>query len=210
MPDMSQQLIDKLLARYPIISDQVDAAELRVILDELARALQRNPAGAVVEIGCYIGTTSLFVRRVMNECRASGEFHVYDSFEGLPDKTMRDRSPAGEQFRTGELSVSKRDFITQFKKAGLQLPVIHRGWFADLTSADIPQGIIFAFLDGDYYESIRDSFRVITPHLAQGAVIIVDDYASESLPGAARAVDEWLRAHPAKLQTKSSLAIIHL
>ena len=210
MPDMSQQLTDKLLARYPIISDQVDAAELRVILDELALALQRDPAGSVVELGCYIGTTSLFVRRLMNELGSHGEFHVYDSFAGLPDKSSRDRSPAGEQFRTGELFVSKRDFITQFKKAGLQLPVIHRGWFADLTSDDIPRGIIFAFLDGDYYESICDSFRVITPHLAQGAVIIIDDYASESLPGVAHAVDEWLRVHPAKIKVKASLAIIHL
>lgn len=199
----------KLLARYPIISDQVDLAELRVILEELASALQRHPAGYVVELGCYIGTTSLFIRRLMNELGATGEFHVYDSFAGLPDKSSRDHSPVGEQFRTGELSVSKRDFITQFKKAGLQLPVIHRGWFADLTSDDVPLGIIFAFLDGDYYESIRDSFRVITPHLSPGAVIIVDDYANEALPGAQKAVDEWRQTHHTQLRVERSLAVIH-
>ena len=55
-------------------------------------ALQRHPAGSVVELGCYIGTTSLFIRRLMNGLGATGEFHVYDSFAGPPDKSSRDHS----------------------------------------------------------------------------------------------------------------------
>ena len=35
-----------------------------------------------------------------------------------------------------------------------------------------------------------------------------DDYANEALPGAAKAVDEWLHTHPAKLRVEHSLAII--
>ena len=207
---MNSAAITTLLHRYPIISDQVDSDELRAILTVLSGSLEKYPAGAVVEFGCYIGTTSLFIRRLMEVYQAAGEFHVYDSFAGLPEKSDADRSPAGDQFRTGELAVTKKDFTVQFKKAGLRLPTIHKAWFHELTHIDVPDGISCAFLDGDYYESIRNSLRLITPKLLSGAAIIVDDYTSEALPGAARAVDEWRRSHRASLRVQSSLAIMQL
>ncbi|MBF1042237.1 MAG: hypothetical protein HXL04_00890 [Candidatus Nanosynbacter sp.] len=93
----------------------------------------------------------------------------------------------------------------------MQLPIIHKGWFADFTAADVPEDIIFAFFDGDFYESIADSFRVCGGKFHEKAIIIVDDYANEALPGAARAVDKWLannRQYTSR--TESSLAIIHI
>ncbi|MBP7760198.1 class I SAM-dependent methyltransferase [Candidatus Saccharibacteria bacterium] len=200
----------KLIDTYPIISDQVSRDELSILLSELELVLATAGDGSIVEFGCYIGTTSLFIRRLMDKYAATGEYHVYDSFAGLPLKTHNDASPAGEQFREGELTASKKDLIKQFKKSNLRLPRIHKAWFSDLTDQDVPDNITFAFLDGDYYESIRDSLYLITPKLTHDAVIVVDDYANEALPGTARATDEWLRIHPAKLHVKSSLAIIHL
>lgn len=208
---MASQRVDRLLSSYPVISDQVNVGELRVILTELEVALARSLEApqAIVELGCYIGTTSLFVRRLLDELMPHAAFHVYDSFAGLPDKTGQDSSPAGEQFKTGELAISRKTFELQFKKAGLRPPTIHKGWFADLTPVDIPDNVAFAYLDGDYYESIRDSFRVVTPKLLSGAVIVVDDYANEALPGAAKAVDEWMAVHTsASLRVQTSLAII--
>ena len=67
---------------------------------------------------------------------------------------------------------------------------------------------MFAFLDGDYYWSIRDSLRVIKPHLTKDAIIVVDDYANEALPGTACAVDEWLAANSRSLCIQKSLAVI--
>ena len=57
---------DQLLVKYPIISDQVDAKELRVLLRELEKVLRGGAAGNIVEFGCYIGTTSLFIRRLLD------------------------------------------------------------------------------------------------------------------------------------------------
>lgn len=203
--------VSQLLKTYPIISDQVDARELTVILSELSTQLEMcSAADSIVELGCYVGTTSLFVRRLLNQHKLDLPFHVYDSFAGLPPKTEQDQSPAGEQFKTGELAVSRKTFELQFKKSGLKLPVIHKGWFSDLRESDIPDRVTFAYLDGDYYDSIRDSLRLIWPKLTPGACVVVDDYANEALPGAARAVNEWLRDHPASLRTESSLAIIRL
>ena len=202
-------ITDQLLAKHPIISDQVDFKELRVLLRELEKVLRSGMAGNVVEFGCYVGTTSLFIRRLLDAYDLAGEFHVYDSFAGLPEKTPQDNSAAGEQFQAGELLAPRKTFVQNFKKAGLQLPVIHKGWFADFTAADVPENIMFAFFDGDFYGSIADSFRVCSGKFQEKATIVVDDYANEALPGAARAVDEWLSGNQQySLATEASLAII--
>lgn len=204
-------ITESLLKRFPLITDQVDSRELGVVLRELERLLLRGEEGAVVEFGCYAGTTSLFIRRLIDLYQLGNDFHVYDSFQGLPDKTPADEGPAGDQFQVGQLSVSKKDFIREFTRAHLDLPYIHKAWFSQIESHDVPNLIIFAFLDGDYFESISDSLRLITPKLASHAVIVVDDYVNEALPGAAKAVDEWLMHHPgARLRVEASLAIITL
>ena len=203
-------ITDQLLKAHPIISEQIEPRELRVVLTELERLLAGGRLGNVVEFGCYIGSTSVFIQRLLTSHNSSNEYHVFDSFEGLPEKSAPDLSPAGEQFRAGELHATKKAFITTMKKAGLPFPVIHKGWFSALSSADVPSDIMFAFLDGDYYQSIKDSLRLITPKLQPGAVVVIDDYANEALPGAARAVDEWWRTHGGKLRIEASLAVITL
>lgn len=199
-----------ILSQYPLISDQVDKAELSVLLTELEKQLIREVSGSVVEFGCYLGTTSLFIRRLLDIYKSQGQFHVYDSFAGLPQKTKFDESPAGIQFKAGELTVSKNDFIRQFKKAGLRLPYIHKSWFSELTTADIPDNIIFAYLDGDFYESIRDSLNLIKPKLEVDGVIVVDDYANEALPGVSKAVDEWCHLNKKDLTVRANSAFISI
>jgi O-methyltransferase len=198
----------QIVSRYPLASDQINTAQLGVILGELEKVMEQGTEGAVVEFGCYIGTTSLFIRRLLDARGDAREFHVYDSFEGLPPKTAEDASRAGEQFRAGELKVSKKQFLREFQKAGLKPPVVHKGWFSHLSSRDVPDRIAFAFLDGDFYESIRSSLKLVLPRMQQGGVIIIDDYAREALPGAARAVHEFFP--PERPRTTHNLGIIHL
>jgi O-methyltransferase len=206
-------MIEAMLAhdKFPLISDQIDRGQLQVILTELDKVLMQHVEGAVVEFGCYIGTTSLFIRRLLNNYQDERPFHVYDSFEGLPPKTTPDDSPAGTQFKAGELSISKKQFIHEFQKAGLRTPFIHKGWFSDLSPDAIPKKIAFAFLDGDFYESIRDSLKLVLPNMEKGGTIIIDDYAREALPGVAQAVKEYLPvALQQSLRTSHNLGIIHL
>lgn len=194
----------ELLDRYPIVSNQVTRAELAIILRELQKVAA--VPGDVVELGCYVGTTSLFLQRALKDTTKT--LHVYDSFAGLPRKTDQDASPAGEQFKQGELLASKQQLIKHFKQAGLSLPVIHKVWFEELTPHDLPNAISFAFLDGDFYTSIRASLAAIWPRLASGAVVLVDDFNTSALPGVARAVKEWSHGHTFSLQNEASLAII--
>ncbi|PLS82043.1 hypothetical protein CYG49_00200 [Candidatus Saccharibacteria bacterium] len=201
--------IQELLKRFNLISDQVSKDEIKIILEQLQVIHDQKIEGAVVELGCYLGTTSLFISRYLKARSSTKQYHVYDSFAGLPEKDVSDQSVAGDQFKAGELKASKAAFITHFKKAGLPLPVIHKGWFSDLKESDLPPVIALAFLDGDFYDSIADSLRLVWPKLSRGAVVLVDDYQNEALPGAARAVNEWLRNHSyISLQTTKSLVII--
>lgn len=198
--------IANYLQAVTLLSDQVDKRELGVILSELQKTLD-TVSGDVVEFGCYEGTTSVHLAHFL--ASTNKELYVYDSFAGLPAKTSKDSSPAGEQFREGELLATKKHLLMNFKKAHEPLPHITKAWFADVASRDVPNSISFAFLDGDYYDSILDPLKLIWPKLAPGAVVVVDDYANEALPGAARAVDEWLKTHPARLRVESSLAVIY-
>lgn len=198
----------ELIKRYPIVSDQIDAKELAVILRECQKVLNNRVEGDIIELGCYVGTTSLFLQRQRLEYAPNKALHVYDSFAGLPTKTNQDQSPAGEQFVAGELLATKAQLIRNFKQAHLPLPIIHKGWFSDLTTDDLPPKICFAFLDGDFYSSIMDSLKVIWPKLQQGAVVVVDDYQTEALPGVRQAIKEWSINHSFTVRVEASLAIL--
>ncbi len=200
--------VNRLVGAYPLVSDQVSKQQVEVILRELSTIIERGTQGAVVEFGCYIGTTSVFIRRLLDELDATRAFHVYDSFVGLPPKSPQDASRAGEQFVAGELAVSKKQFVQTFQKARLQTPVIHKGWFHELTPTDVPDTIALAFLDGDFYASIRDSLKLVLPRMQRGGVIIVDDYAREALPGAAKAVHEYFSTDTVRVV--HNLGVIHL
>lgn len=190
-----------------LLSDQVSEREIHVILRELSRTA--SVPGDIVEFGCYVGTTSV---HVAEELKMTGKrLWLYDSFEGLPEKRMEDRSPVGEQFKAGELLATKKELIRNLKQANVPMPVIKKGWFSNLTADDVPSQISFAYLDGDYYDSILDPLRLIWSRLAPGAIVVVDDYANEALPGAAKAVDDWRRTHGIEsFQVEASLAIMRL
>ncbi len=197
-----------LLSNYPIISDQIDQPALAVVLRELESTLQRGVVGDIAEFGCYIGTTSLFIRRLLDTVDTSKQFYAYDSFVGLPDKNDYDQSRVGDAFQGGELRVSKKQFLQVFQKANLTPPITHKGWFKDLSVIQLPESLAFAFLDGDFYESILDSLKLAWPRLQKGGVLTVDDYAREALPGVTQAVHDFFGGTPSNLRYEHNIAII--
>jgi macrocin-O-methyltransferase TylF-like protien len=246
---------------HQLVSDQVSSQDIAVVWRELKKVLQRGIPGAIVEFGCYVGTTSLFIRRLLDTCNdevlppepqesplsgargltaetlgsddssrrvnapegqegvpilieetpanlMSREFHVYNSFEGLPAKAAQDASAAGADFGAGKLAVSKKEFLQQFRAANLTPPIIHRGWFDDLGPDDVPPQIAFAFLDGDFYASIRTSLQLVWPRLSQGGVVLIDDFRRPELPGVEHAVQDFFGGQPPDCHVEHNIAIL--
>ena len=198
-------------------NDQVSKKETEKILEVANDCL--GVEGDFVEMGCYKGDTSLLLAEMLWKSRGADaveksvekpvkKLWIYDSFEGLPEKGARDESELGVNFQKGELAVGKREVKERFLRAGLPVPVIKKAWFNELTEVDLPFKIAFAFLDGDLYESIKDSLRLVGPRMSEGGVIIVHDYNNPALPGVGRAVDEWLRENDLKSEIFQSMVLV--
>ncbi len=200
---------NNLINNFPIISDQMTKNRLEIILKNLSITLDNKVNGDIVEFGCYNGTTSLFIRRLLNVIDINNrQFHVYDSFEGLPPKTIKDASVAGTEFKAGELKTSKRQLIKNFKKAGLKTPTIHRSWFDELKEKDIPNSIAFAFLDGDFYYSILSSLNLVWPKLSTNGRLVIDDFDKSNLPGVTRAINDFFIGTDQRVIRQDDLAVI--
>lgn len=199
-------------------NDQVSARETEYIIETAKKCLRVS--GDFVELGCYRGDTSLLLNEVVENFNRNlrstpdkpvenfleKRLWIYDSFEGLPEKNALDESALGVDFKRGELAVSKREVKERFLRAGMRVPVIKKGWFADFLLEDLPEKIAFCFLDGDFYESIRDGLKLAENKMSKGAILIVHDYNNPALPGVKKAVDEWVGTR--LLQVLESCAII--
>lgn len=205
--------IDRCVQQHRLVSDQVTAEEIKLVLNQLSRIIAAGVDGDVVEFGCYKGTTSLFLQRALQALAPQRKLYLYDSFSGLPTKTVEDQAGLGDEFKPGELCATKRELVDNFRRASLPLPTIKKAWFKDLRAEDLPSKIAFAYFDGDFYDSIKDSFHACANKLAGQASIVVDDYGNEHLPGARRAVDEWCSTNYKRVDSirlQASLAIIKL
>ena len=171
---------------------QIPNRETKLLLDELEQCL--DLPGDIVEFGCYEGDTSILLADAIRE-NPDKWLYLYDSFEGLPNKTAEDNSADGWRFKPGELKASPDTVRHKFKKYALPEPVITKGWFNELTDSDLPGEIAFALLDGDFYESIKTSFTLVAPRMTSGGIIVVHDYRNAELPGAGLAVNEFLEQH---------------
>lgn len=193
-----------LQLRPPGYSGQMTNIEQRINMFHLvSQVLAYKVPGDLVELGCNTGTSSAVIQKIIQQYDPSRKLHVYDSFEGLP-------SPAEEDgdtgiFQKGELKASRAALIENFKRYDLPLPEIHQGWFEE-TLVDLPDPISFAYLDGDFYESILISLQHVYPKLSPGAVCLIDDYADPAihdgwnlLPGVKKACDEYLAGKPEKM-----------
>ena len=173
---------------------------------EARRILDRGVAGDFIEIGVHRGGTAGVLAHVLKG--QDRMLHLFDRWGDLPEPTAKDG------FRADEY---RRDRIPE-KLADLRdrppLPdakqLIHtdfgfpesstrywEGWYSDTFPAYDGDRVAFASVDCDYYESVRDSLAFLTPLLAPGATIVLDDYST--WPGAKAAADEWLGGRAARL-----------
>lgn len=213
-PSSRLNTINKLLAKlglysrlqYPRHTGVMTNIEQRINLYHLvSQVLAYNVPGAIVELGCNDGQSSTVIQKIIQHFDPSREFHVYDSFEGLPP--LHEKDAGTERFAEGQMKTTRETLLSNFKTLGLPPPVVHPGWFDKTLPTELPEAISFAYLDGDFYESILVSLRYTYPRLSKGAICLIDDYSDPSvfptawnmLPGVKRACDEFLADKPEKM-----------
>jgi len=175
-------MIEELLKKYPLKSSMISEKQLKALLLELINTIENNIEGDIVELGCFMGTTSVYLKRVLESYKTNKNLHVYDSFEGLPEKSEFDNSPP--EYHKSALAVTERRLIENFKEKNVSLPIIHKGWFKNM---DYPEKISFAFIDGDFYQSILDALIKVFPRMSRGGIMCIHDYDYPKLPGVKRA-----------------------
>merc|ERR1719221_2333516 len=149
------------------------------LFSQLKGVIDRGVPGAILELGCKGGEeTSVNIRRLIDHFAPNRSYHVYDSFEGLPERLDLDgHKGRGDDDNKGGMRVGIPKFKDNFKHANLTLPDgIHKGFFANISDSEYPSPVAFAFFDGDMYTSITDSFQKVYHKLSPGAVVIVHDY----------------------------------
>jgi O-methyltransferase len=170
----------------------------------VSQVLAYEVEGDFVELGCNTGASSVLITRLLQGRNSNKKLSVYDSFDGLPSAKQID----GIFYKAGELKTSEGILRDNFKKYNLPVPEIHKGWFQDTLPNELPEKISFAYLDGDFYDSIIISLHYVYPKLSPGAICLIDDYCDPQinpkgwnrLPGVKKACDEFLKDKPEKME----------
>lgn len=189
---ISFKTADLLLSRpnKMIDSSIISREQIRYLLGLLESTINNNITGDIVEFGCFVGESSKYFRMMLDTKLCPKQLYVYDSFEGLPELGEYEKNTG---WRPGTLKTTEDILRQNFNQNGLLPPNITKGWFCDVPEDKIPDKISFAFLDGDFYQSIYDSFSKIYSRLSIGSVVVFHDYERNDLPGVKAAAEDVLK-----------------
>jgi hypothetical protein len=199
-----QAIIDRVRP-FTMTSDE----RLQALIDAVRYCEQRGVPGAFAECGVWRGGSVLTMVLVLQELGVDDrDIHLYDTFEGMTAPTEHDTSaldpPALETWSAAQ-SNGERPWSVLFDNevfdesavrelllaTGYPAERLHfvRGAVEETLPGAAPGEIALLRLDTDWYESTRHELEHLWPQLADGGVLIVDDYGHWE--GARRAVDEF-------------------
>jgi O-methyltransferase len=159
-------------------------AERLYTLFTLARQCLHLP-GDFFEAGVWKGgTAALFAKLIGEQSTCSRELHLFDTFAGMPPTHAADTYYKGGEFADTSLESVRAKVSADFVR-------FHPGFVPQTFGGCEDLRFAFAHIDLDVYESIRDAITFVYPRVAVGGIIVFDDYAWSTCPGARRAVDEF-------------------
>lgn len=169
----------------------INHEQIMHLVINLNTVLETNIEGDVVELGCYVGESSKYLRKTLDTNQSDKKLYVYDSFEGLPELSEWEENTGWRPFT---LKTTEDVLVSNFRQNNLNPPDrIVKGWFKDIKQEDLPEKISFAFLDGDFYDSIYDSLVKVYDRMVEGGMIFFHDYLRHDLPGVDAAIRDFFR-----------------
>ena len=157
--------------------------------------------GDFLEAGVWRGGAAIFMRAILKVHGVDDRcVWAADSFQGLPEPDAL-RFPKEAAMHRGpvmrdafqNLAVSLESVKDNFAAYGMLDDQVRflPGWFKDtLPTAPIRQLAVLR-LDGDFYESTRDSLQSLYGKVSPGGYVIVDDYGEDEWTYCRKAVDEF-------------------
>ena len=185
---------------------------LHALIEAVRYCERRRLEGAFLECGVWRGGSVLAMIGALQQLGVDDrEIYLFDTFEGMTQPTEHDTStyepPAAETWERAnrdpghpwaqvfgpevfsEESVRETLLATGYPPGRLHLV---RGRVEDTLPHAAPERLALLRLDTDWYESTRHELEHLFPRLADGGVLIIDDYGHWD--GARRAVDEYFAA----------------
>jgi hypothetical protein len=158
---------------------------------QLLRLIKAVP-GDTAECGVFEGASSWLICAAT---QGSGRtLHLFDSFEGLSAPSAEDN----EYWKAGSLAAGEdlvRRNLARFEGAFST----YKGWIPDRFEDVKDRRFAFVHVDVDLYQPTRDSIEFFYPRLEPGGILLCDDYAFSSCPGATSAIDRYLADKPEKM-----------
>ena len=217
IPKASLTQIDALLAIARVLPNtMLTMPRLFDLFDAVKRINREGLKGNLVECGAWnggaVGLMALANRHFPGPKR---KFHLFDSFEGVPQPTEKDGYVYSEFISTtkGRAAVANsngcpsaigacvgnsQQTVERFLigRLGMRRDEVefHVGWFQDTVPAAKRTigDIALLRLDGDWYESTWVCISNLFDNVVSGGFVIVDDYGPWE--GCRKAIDEFLAA----------------
>lgn len=143
--------------------------------------------GDAAEVGVYRGGTA----RLLSEAlEGSGKtLHLFDTFGGMPE------TDAGkDKHRAGDFADTSLDAVSRFVDS--RSARFHQGFFPETAKGLESARFSIVHVDVDIYHSVKDCCGFFYERLNPGGLVVFDDYALPSCPGARKAVDEFFADKP--------------
>lgn len=184
---------------------------------QMAERIHKIP-GDFVECGVSQGR-SLFLLAHLLRSDVQFKRHLWgcDSFQGFPEPSSEDISPRNP--KKGEYKDTSPAFVRAFLEArGLDKPFLDErvhlveGFFDQSLKCwhDTKRQIALLHIDGDLYQSYRAVLTNLFPYVAEGGVVLFDEYHYADFPGATQAVDEYFKDSPYHIQQDARCAKYYL
>jgi O-methyltransferase len=155
--------------------------------------------GSIIECGVWRGGMIAGIADVMGSNR---NYFLFDSFEGLPDAKEIDGQTAiawqADKTSAGYYDNCKAEMEWAQKAMNLanvtDRTTFIKGWFDDtVPQFKTEEPIAVLRLDGDWYDSTMVCLDHLFPKVAEGGLIILDDYYAWD--GCSKALHDYLSKH---------------
>jgi O-methyltransferase len=216
IPRKGHRLVNRVLNKLRLNGQVVPkppytaSIEARMNIFHLAsQAASYQIVGDVIEVGCNAGESSIVLQKVLRKYAPEKQFHVFDSFEGLPE--LQEEDAKDGVYGKGAMTSPLDQFKKNFSDVGLELPHMHKGWFEETVPSCLPDKVSFAFVDVDLYASTQHVLPHIYERLTPGAICMFGVYYDDAVlqrphtasvfksPGVKRACDEFFQDKPEKV-----------